>query len=418
MFDSASITGLLVALGAGLLIGAERERRKGTGPARAAAGIRTFVIATLLGALAIRAGGEILLAVATAGVIALAAISYVLSNRDDPGLTSELALVTCVAIGALAMREPTLAAGVAVVIAIVLAARDPLHRFVRQVLSEQELSSALMFSAATLVVLPIIPDTAIGPFGAINPRNIWLIVILLMAISSAGYIAVRLLGARYGLPLAGFASGFVSSTATIATMGTRAARTPANLAPAVGGAVLSTVATFIQLAIILVATSSRSFDAIGGGLIAGGFAAVAYGAVFTFHAIKTPLEQELDRGHAFDLVSAISMGALLAAIILFGAAMSAWYGSAGIAIASAISGLADTHAPAISVGQLVNTNKVAPHDAVAPILLAMTANTISKAVVAYTSGGLEFAKRVVPGLVIVIAAAWLGTLAGPLSFFR
>jgi hypothetical protein len=86
VYNSASITGLLVALGAGLLIGDERERRKGTGPARAAAGIRTFVIATLLGALAVRPRGEILLAVATAGVVALAVTSYAMSSRDDPGL--------------------------------------------------------------------------------------------------------------------------------------------------------------------------------------------------------------------------------------------------------------------------------------------------------------------------------------------
>lgn len=414
MLDSASITGLLVALGAGLLIGTERERRKGSGTDRAAAGIRTFVIATLLGALSVRAGSDLLLAVSAAGVIALAAVSYYLSSRKDPGLTTEIALVACVPIGALAMREPSFAAAAAVVVAIVLAARDPMHRFVRTVLSEHELSSALIFGAATLVVLPLIPNATIGPFKALNPYAIWLIVILLMAISAAGYIAVRLFGARYGLPLAGFASGFVSSTATIAAMGTRARTTPDLLAPAASGAILSTLATVAQMATVLLATSPATFAALAGPLIASGLAAAVYGAVFTARAIGTPVEREPDQGRAFDLVTAMKLAALLAAIILLCAAMSAWYGQAGLAIASTLGGFADTHAPAISVGQLVNANTLAASGAVVPILLAMTANTISKAVVAYSSGGSVYARRVIPGLILVIAAAWLGAMAGPI----
>lgn len=413
MLDSASIAGLFVALGAGLLIGAERERRKGTGPARAPAGIRTFVIATLLGAFAIRAGGELLLAVSMAGVMLLAGISYRLSSREDPGLTTELALVSCVPIGALAMREPAFAAAAAVIVAVILASREPLHRFVLNVLTEQELSSALIFSAATLVILPIIPDTTIGPFGAINPRRIWLIVILLMAISSLGYIAVRLLGARYGLPLAGFASGFVSSTATIAAMGARSVKTPAILSLAVGGAVLSTLATVVEMAILLLVTSPQTLVALAGALLAAGIAASAYAAIFTFHAFATPAGQDLDQGQAFDLVAAIKLAALLSIIMIICAALTAWYGKAGLAIASALSGLVDTHAPLISIGQMVNVDKLSQSDAAAPILLAMTTNTVSKAVVAYTSGGAQYAVRVIPGLILVIAAAWAASTAGP-----
>ncbi|MEQ1696511.1 MAG: MgtC/SapB family protein [Hyphomicrobiaceae bacterium] len=414
MLDSASITGLLVALGAGLLIGAERERRKGTGATRAPAGIRTFVIATLLGALSVRAGSDLLLAVSTAGVIALVGVSYGLSSREDPGLTTELALVACVPIGALSMREPAFAAAAAVVVAIILAAREPLHRFVRAVLSEQELSSARIFGAATLVVLPIIPNATIGPFNALNPYAIWLIVILLMAISSAGYIAVRLLGAGFGLPLAGFASGFVSSTATIAAMGARAKNTPELLAPAASGAILSTLATVVEMAVVLLATSAQTLAAMAGALLASGVAAAAYAAVFTFQAAGTQVEREPDQGQAFDLVTAVKLAGVLAAVILLCAAMTAWYGKAGVAIASAIGGFADTHAPAISVGQLVNANKFNPSDAIMPILLAMTANTITKAVVAYSSGGTAYALRVIPGLILVIAAAWLGSMVGPL----
>ncbi len=157
--------------------------------------------------------------------------------------------MVAVALGGLAMREPALAAALAVTVAILLAARAPMHRFVREVLSQSELRSILIFAAATLIVWPVIPDRYVGPFAAINPRALWQVVILILAISAAGYIAVRSLGARFGLPLAGLASGFISSAATIAAMGARAAEDPKLMRPAVAGAVLSTVATVVQLAL-------------------------------------------------------------------------------------------------------------------------------------------------------------------------
>ena len=226
----------MVALGIGLLIGMERERRKGEGPARSAAGIRTFAVASLLGAVSVRIGGDVLLAIAAAGVIGLTAVSYDRKRDDDPGLTTEIALVLTLALGGLAMREARLAAGLLVVVAILLAARAPLHRFVRDVLTEVELRDALILAAATLIVWPLLPDRYLGPLSAINPSKIWTIVILLMAIGAGGHIAVRALGARFGLPVSGFASGFASSAATIGAMGARAKANPDLTRPAAAGA--------------------------------------------------------------------------------------------------------------------------------------------------------------------------------------
>ena len=153
---------LIVALGIGLLIGAERGHRKGEGPFRSAAGMRTFAITAVFGAVAMTIGSEILLSVTMAGVIGLTAIAYFRSRSDDPGLTTEIALILTLALGGLAMREPARASAVAVTIAILLAARGPMHRFVREVLTETELKSALIFAAATLVVWPVIPIATLG----------------------------------------------------------------------------------------------------------------------------------------------------------------------------------------------------------------------------------------------------------------
>jgi len=202
-----------VALGIGLLIGAERERRKGEGPRRRPAGIRTFAIRSVLGAVSLELGGAILLAVMVAALASLVVLAYLRTYQQDPGMTTEASLLLTLLLGALAMREPALASAVAVVVAILLAARTRMHRFVRSVLTEAELHDALIFAASVVVVLPLMPNRYVGPFAAVNPRTIWRIVVLMMAVSAAGYIAVRVLGARFGLALAGLASGFASSTA-------------------------------------------------------------------------------------------------------------------------------------------------------------------------------------------------------------
>ncbi len=106
-------------------------------------------------------------------------------------------------------------------VAVLLNARAELHRFVRSVLTNEEIRDLLIFAGATLVVLPLLPDHPIGPYGVLNLRTIWLVVILVMGIGALGYILVRIVGPRYGLPLAGFASGFISSSATIGAMGGR-----------------------------------------------------------------------------------------------------------------------------------------------------------------------------------------------------
>jgi uncharacterized membrane protein (DUF4010 family) len=250
-FFDPMILNLAVALGIGLLIGAERERRKGEGPSRSPAGIRTFTVASLAGAISLIVGGEVLFAIAIAGVILLTTVAYWHGDEDDPGLTTEIALIVTTLLGGLSMQKPALAAGLAVTLAGLLAARSHLHHFVRSVVTEDELNDALILAGATLVILPLAPNRPMGPYGALNPHSIWILVILVMAIGAAGYLAVRMLGARVGLPIAGLASGFISSTATIGAMAARAAKTTDVLAAAVAAAVLSTIATIVQMAIVL-----------------------------------------------------------------------------------------------------------------------------------------------------------------------
>jgi len=401
------LTGWMVALGIGLLLGIERERRKGTGSERSAAGVRTFAITALLGSAAIQVGSEVLLSVVTAAVAAMIGLSYYRSRSDDPGLTSEFALVVAVVLGGLATRNPASAAAIAVVVAILLAARAPLHRFVRDVLTELELRSALIFAAATLVIWPVLPDRYIGPYEFLNLRSTWSVVVLVMLVGAGGYIAIRSLGARYGLPIAGLASGFISSTATIASMGARVAEEPAALRPAVAGAVLSTVATVVQMGLVVAVTSPETFQALLIPLVCSGLAAIAYALLFGLGLAPNPLAATIQTGEPFNIKTAAMLAAILVTMSFLIAALRKGYGNEGVTIAAAIAGFVDTHATAVSMAAQVAAGRMQPSEACLPILVGFSANSATKLIVAGTSGSWPFAVRVMPGVIIVLATAWL-----------
>ncbi len=411
--DESLAVRLGICLGIGLLIGAERERRKGSGAGRGPAGLRTFAVTALIGGVSLAFGGEAVLVAAALVVGALATVAYARGRGKDPGITSEVSLVATLLLGALAVRAPALAAGLAVVTTILLASRSRLHRFVGKILTEQELHDALLLAAAILVVLPLTPDRGLGPFGVPNPRIVWKLVVVVMAASSAGYVALRALGPRYGLPLAGFASGFVSSAATIAAMGKRCAADRRIAAAAVAGAVLSTVATVVQLVALLAVTSPACLGALVRPLAAAGLAAILYGAVFAIRAARTTSSGQIGSGRAFDLKTAVLFAAVVSVVMLGAAAVTARYGERGLVFAGAAAGLADTHSPAVSVAALVASGRIAPSASVLPILAALTANTLTKSVLAAIAGGRRFAAEVVPGLVLVILAAWAGALPLP-----
>lgn len=412
MFEYHSLLlGFVVALGVGLLIGIDRERKKGEGPGRGAAGLRTFTLASLAGATGAAAGGDLLLAAVVLGMVTFAGLSYWHARESDPGLTTETALVATTLLGGLAIREPAFAAGVGVIVALLLNARAALHRFVRSVLTDGEIHDLLVFAGATLVVLPLLPDHPIGPYGALNLRTIWLVVILVMGVGALGYVAVRVVGPRYGLPLAGLASGFISSSATIGAMGSRSARDPHLAKPAAAGAMMSSVATVVQLGILIAVTDLAAFRALLIPLVFSGAAAIVYGGAFTLWALQADTGRvEETQGSAFSLRTALIFAAILAGVLLLAAALQDWMGEAGVILAAGAAGFADTHAPAISVASLVADGRLTPAAAVTPILAAFSTNTVTKIVFAFTAGGPRFALYVVPGQLLMLAAAWAAML--------
>ncbi len=212
-------------------------------------------------------------------LLALISIAYWRDRSPDPGVTTELALFVTYLLGVTAVPMPALAAGAGAVVAMLLAARTYLHRFSREVLSAQELRDALLLAGAALVIFPLLPDRGPDWATALNPRRIWGLVLLVLLIQSAGHVALRLFGARGGLAISGLFSGFVSSTATIASLGSRARSAPALMNACIAGALLSNVSTVIQIAILALVINPALLPSISLPLIGAMIAAVAGAAL-------------------------------------------------------------------------------------------------------------------------------------------
>ncbi len=404
-FSADTLTSLALALGLGLLIGIERERSKGSGPTRRFAGIRTFALASLTGAGAQVLGQAWLTAVAGALVAGLALVSHFKDRSRDPGVTTEIALFLTFLLGLLSVPEPVLASALGVTVAVLLVARVPLQRFSTQVLGEQELRDALLLAASALVVLPLAPNQELPWLGGINLRVVWQLVVLIMTVQALGHVALRLFGARLGLPLSGLVAGFVSSTATIASMGTRAARHPELRTACVAGAWFSTVSTALQVMLIAGLLYPAGLHLIAPAMGSALLMALLLGLA-AYRRSPVPPDEAPAQGRAFSLRQSILLALLFTGI----AAVVAWLqhgvGTPATLAATALAGFADAHSSAAAVMGLAARGEIEPFTMLTAVLLAFSTNNASKIVAAYVTGGARYGSIVAAGLMLVAFAAW------------
>jgi uncharacterized membrane protein (DUF4010 family) len=403
--STAAVAGLGVALGCGLLIGIDRERRKGRGATRAYAGLRSFAIVALSGALAQLLGNGLVLAGA-ALVILLSCISYGRHQTDDPGITTELALFFSYLLGVNAIDHPELSAGAAVIVAAMLNLRSRLHHFVRVSIKSGELHDALVLAGAALVVLPLLPDAGSAWLLGVNPKRLLGLAIAIMTIQFGAHIALRVAGARLGLALSGFASGFVSSLATTAAMGARCRREPALLGVCVTAALLSSVATLVLLFVVVVTVAPGQLAALWPTLAGGAVGAVAVAAASLLVQQGAPGAVAQAR-HAFSVRQALGFAAILSGASVALAYANAYLGPQVALVGTALAGLLDTHAAAASVLSLAAAGAMPVAELQLAVLLALSANTLSKVVAAFMAGGASYGARTGLGLAVIIAAAWL-----------
>ncbi|HNN16233.1 MAG TPA: DUF4010 domain-containing protein, partial [Giesbergeria sp.] len=339
---------LASALGCGLLMGIERERRKGDGPFRSLAGVRSFALAALSGAAAALIGSTALVAVVGVFIAALAVTAYARDRSGDPGVTTEIALLLAYLIGVLCASDQLLAAALAVAATGLLAARDSLHQFSRDWLQPGEVRSGLILAALLLLVAPLVPNEALWQ-GLLNPHVVMLLLLVLLVIQSLAHVGRRLLQARQAMALSALASGFVSSTATIASLGMEAREGTVAVRAQAGAAVLSCVATMAQIVVVAAAVQPAWLARLWAPALAGAVVAGAWGWWRVRGATGGPEDgttrPQLPPDTAmFKLRDAALIAALLTAVQVGVQLLTRWQGDAGMLAGALLAALADVHA--------------------------------------------------------------------------
>jgi uncharacterized membrane protein (DUF4010 family) len=375
-----------VALAIGLLIGAERERSK---PDGGSAGVRTFALVAAIGARATMLP-PVVAAVLVGGTVILVIAGYWWSRARDPGMTSEMAAIATLGLGALTSTQPALAVGLAVAITVLLVSRESLHRFVRETVTEQERVDALKFFVAAFVVLPVLPTGHFGPYGVWVPQRIWLLVVLIIAIGWVGYAATRALGPRRGLMITGLAGGFVSGTATTGVMAAKVRRGEAPMRGALAGAVLASVATLVQLGLVTAIADPRVTVRLLPALVLGS-AVMALEAWWLGRATPAQGDPQAPLGRPFALVPALVLAGIISLVLPLAIWLQDRYGDVGSMAATAAGALADVHGASVAMASLSEAGNVSVTTAVTAIAAGLGTNTLGKVIVAATVGGFRFA---------------------------
>ena len=375
------MTELLIALGAslgtGLLMGLERERN----PA-AAAGARTFALLALLGTLAAIVGERVQSAwLIPVGLAAVAATIVAAQARqpaaDDPGTTTVVAACVCYLLGAIAgLGEPGLAGAIGVGVTALLYFKPEIEGLSTS-LKRNEQVSILQFLIASCIVLPILPDVAYGPYAVLNPRNIWLMVVLISGIGVASYVALKLAGERHGGLVAGILGGLVSSTATTVLYGRRVEEAPELRSMAAAVVPLANLVPLVRISVIalFVAPGFLPFLLpVAAGALAAGVAVTAFFLWRTSgHAAPVP-----ESRNPAELGVALRFAGFYALVLFVSAWLTDFAGSHGLYATAAASGVVDVDPIVLSSLNLFAVARLSPQQAVVAIAIAYAMNVLFK----------------------------------------
>ena len=418
--DLDTVRDFATALLIGTLLGIERERHKQSDGDISVGGLRTFILFAMLGAI----GGWlaklldfpwILVAVLLATLVAVVA-SYVVAARVQPdalGLTTELAALAICLLGAMVMlghRE--IAVALAIAIAAALAYKEPLHGMVSR-LGAEDVYAGVRLLAATFIVLPLLPDRAVDPWGALNPQKLWLLVLLISGLSLVGYVAVRLLGPNRGIPLTGLTGGLVSSTAVTLSFARQSReKGHARSVPAFAcGILIAWGVMFLRVLATVLIVNRALLPRLVVPFLA--MAAVTAGLAWAMYRRAT------DDGSAgsgvpltnpFSLTSAAKFAALFALVLLLVAFVQQNFPPEGVYVVAALAGTTDVDAITLSMSEYARRGDVAV--AVTAIVIAALTNTVVKALMVVGLGAPGLRRPILIGAAGIVLAGLAAVLLG------
>jgi uncharacterized membrane protein (DUF4010 family) len=408
-------TRLGIALAIGALLGIERQHHRAETGERSFAGLRTFTLISLFGAIAAwvsLAASAWFAPAAFLGFAAIVALSYVATTRgqEDIGTTTEFAAFVAFGLGAAAFAgHPTVAVGVAVVVALLLSEKPALHAFARR-LSDEDLHATLRFGILALVILPLLPDRTYPLLGTdvLNPKRIWLMVVLISAVSFTGYVFVKGLGAGRGLELSGLLGGIVSSTATTLALTRRSKETPALARSCATGVLLAYAVMAVRILFLLAVVRPSLLSEVARPLLGLGGGALVAAALLRRAGPAGGAAMPVQVRNPFRLAPAIRFGLLFAVVLFVIDAVQDETSRAGLLATSLLAGAIDADAVALSVAQLQDA---ASRLAAPSVFAAVLSNTALKTAAAVFFGDRAFGRKVLLGTFVALgggaAAAFL-----------
>ncbi|HMU86315.1 MAG TPA: MgtC/SapB family protein [Agitococcus sp.] len=401
---------LATAFGLGLLVGLQREKA-----ASALAGIRTFPLISLMGAMtglvAQHFGGWILASgFITLAIVILSAKFALFKSNQDLGITTEVAALLMYIVGAyLTFGDATIAIVVGALTAVLLQMKDVLHDFVRK-MGERDILAIMRFVAIALVILPILPNQNYGPFHVLNPYDIWRMVVLIVAISLMGYAAYKVFKDKAGTLLAGILGGLISSTATTVSYARNTKTLPETSSLAALAIMLASTVSVIRVTLAFMVVSPSATSVIAPPLLTL-FAIMVVICVVLYFSRSGETHTMPEPDNPAELTSAIVFGLLYGGIIFAVAAAKEMFGEQSLYLIAMISGLTDVDAITLSTGRLVEGQRLEAHTGWQLVMIAIMANLVFKWGAVAVLGNKVLLKK----LTVIFGAAFmvgLGILAG------
>ena len=403
-------TRLAVALAIGLLVGLERGwHTRDEQDKQRAAGFRTFALCGLLGgvsgALSQITGPVLLGFIFAAYTAAFGAFQWLEARaNNDLGATSIVAGMLTFVLGAYAvLGNLDIAIGCAVAMTLLLALRDPLHKWIAA-LRWEEMRAVLILLAMSFLLLPILPNRTIDPWDSINPAQIWLLAIMIASISFGGYVAMRVFGSHLGILMAAIAGGLSSSTATTLALARLGGETPAADRPLAAGILVSCVVMVARVAAVAAVLNPSLLATLWLPLTAGAVALAGTAAMLLLRNHTEKAHPVIQTSNPLALGTAIKLALIIGVITLAAEAVQRTVGDAGVLVVAAVSGIADVDAITISMANL-GGQQIAMNVAVLAIALAVGVNTLSKVAMAAYVGGARIGRDVGIGSVLALVAA-------------
>lgn len=416
--DLTVVRNFAIALAIGALVGLEREKKKEIEGDIGVGGLRTFILVAMTGAVSAWMSQSLssplvfvaaLLAVA-AGVVG----GYVVQAGKNPrfyGMTTEVAAVAVCLLGGLCMvgyAEIAVALGIAT--SAVLAFKEPMHRLVGKIATE-DIYAGVKLLIASFIVLPLLPDRTVDPWGAINPYKLWLLVILISALSLVGYVAVRWLGPERGTAITGLAGGLASSTAVTLTFAKQSRVEPYESSTLALGILVAWLVMAVRIVVLVAIANVDLLPWATPPFAAAAVATLVLAAVAWRRGVAEDkaLPHPVPVKNPFSLTEAAKFALLFASILLVVRLVQTYAPGRGLYPVAALAGLTDVDAITLSMaGYAAEGND--PRTATIAIAIAAIANTVVKGGYVLAVGAPPLKRQIAVATVVISAAIALGLL--------